>query len=196
MSYTTGNSIPLHPLTSEVQPPSFVDNNNIYNIKQTIPNKHSTDLNTEPVIFEPIRNIRLSRATYKVTNYINFDPYLANFEKFDKYLSAFKEDLTDRNKMGTIMDVDSRYKIRGYDWDCSQKLPSQFGSIRCRLHRQYLRIVKETDVIRDLFRGVHQRFLAAIDHLDYYLQEGEYLPRKQYEELDASESAFLDSILE
>ena len=187
MSYTIGNSIHLHTLTSEVQPPSYIDNNNIYNIKKTIPNNDNTDLNTEPVIFEPIRNIKLSRATYNVTSYINFDPYLANFEKFYKYLSAFKEDLTDRNKMGTIMDVDSRYKIRGYEWDCSQKLPSQFGSIRCTFHRQYLRILKETDVITDLFRAVHQRFLAAIDHLVYYpnsegsrerryIQEGEYLP--------------------
>ena len=37
-------------------------------------------MNTEPVIFEPIRNIRLRRATYKVTSYINFDPYLTNFD--------------------------------------------------------------------------------------------------------------------
>ena len=70
-----------------------------------------------------------------------------------------------------------------------------------------MRILKETDVITDLFRSVHQRFLAAIDHLDYYphsegsrerryIQEGEHLPKRKYEELDASESAFLDSILE
>ena len=149
----------------------------------------------------------MSRATYKVTSYIDLDPYLANFEIFEKYLSAFKEDLADKNKMGTIMDEDSRYKLRGYEWDCSQKLPSQFDSIRCRFHRQYLRILKETDVITDLFRSVYQRFLAAIDHLDYYphsegsrerryIQEGEYLPKREYEELDASESAFLNPILE
>ena len=156
MSHTIGISVPSLTLASEVQPPSYIDNNNIYNIKQIMPNKDNTNLNTEPVIFEPIRNIKLSRATCKVTSYINFDPYLANFERFEKYLSAFKEDLTDKNKMGTIMDEDSRYKLRGYEWDCSQNLPSQFGSIRYRFHRQYLRILKETDVITDLFRSVYQ----------------------------------------
>ena len=46
-----------------------------------------------------------------------------------------------------------------------------------------------------------------MDHLDYYphsegsrerrcIQEGEYLPKRQYEKLDSSESAFLNSILE
>ena len=84
VSHTIGDSVPLHTLTSDVQPPSYIDNN-IYDIKQTFPNKDNTGLNTEPVIFEPIRNIKLSRATYKITSYINFDPYLANFENFDKY---------------------------------------------------------------------------------------------------------------
>ena len=46
---------------------------------QVTPNKVDTDVNTEPVIFEPIRNIRLSRATYKVTSYINFDPLSDQF---------------------------------------------------------------------------------------------------------------------
>ena len=83
MPHTIGTSVPLHTLVSEVQPPSYIDNNNIYNIKQTMPNKDNTNLNTEPVIFEAIRNIKLSRASYKVTSYINFDPYLANFERFE-----------------------------------------------------------------------------------------------------------------
>ena len=41
--------------------------------------ERDTLLNTEPVIFEPLKSIKLSRATYKVTSYINFDPYLSKF---------------------------------------------------------------------------------------------------------------------
>ena len=37
MSHTIGTSVPLHTLASEAQPPSYIDNNNIYNIKQTMP---------------------------------------------------------------------------------------------------------------------------------------------------------------
>ena len=29
----------------------------------------------EPVIFEPQRKIKLSRSTYKVTSYVDFEPY-------------------------------------------------------------------------------------------------------------------------
>ena len=49
--------------------------------------ERDTLLNTEPVIFEPLKSIKLSRATYKVTSYINFDPYL---QSFGNYRTVFK----------------------------------------------------------------------------------------------------------
>ena len=127
--------------------------------------------------------------------------------KFGKYLAAFKKDLKGEKKMGTLMEVDPKYLLEGFEWDCSQKLQSQFDTIKCRFHRKYLRILKEVDAIEELFNAVHQGFLADIDHLDYYypysnesrekrfIQEGEYYPKRLYEELDASESEFLDTIL-
>ena len=102
MSFALYESVIPHQLTSEMQPHSYIDNNNVSGSKQVIPNKDNSDYNTEPVIFEPIRNIKLSRATYKVTSYINFEPYLANFDKFGKYLTSFKEDLTDEKQNGII----------------------------------------------------------------------------------------------
>ena len=78
VSYTIGNNVFSHQMASEMQPASYINYNNIYGVQQTTPNKEYPDLNTEPVIFEPTRNIKLSRPTYKVTSYINFDPYLTN----------------------------------------------------------------------------------------------------------------------
>ena len=106
VSYTFDKSIVTPIEASEIQPSGYIDNNDIYKNIQVTPNKVDTDINTEPVIFEPIRNIRLSRATYKVTSYINFDPYLTNFNKFGRYLSAFKRDLQNENKMGTLMKLE------------------------------------------------------------------------------------------
>ena len=82
VSYTFDNSIATTNRAFEMQPSGYIDNNDIYKNIQVMSNKVNTGVNTEPVIFEPIRNIRLSRATYKVTSYINFDPYLTNFDKF------------------------------------------------------------------------------------------------------------------
>ena len=46
-----------------------------------------------PVIFEPLQNIQASRSTYKVTSFIDFEPYLQYFQNFETYLTAFKESL-------------------------------------------------------------------------------------------------------
>ena len=93
VSYNVGISVSTPNKASEVQPSSYIDNNNIYGNAQITSNKVDTDMNTEPVIFEPIRNIRLTRATYKVTSYINFDPYLTNFDKFGRHSASLKKTL-------------------------------------------------------------------------------------------------------
>ena len=46
-----------------------------------------------PVIFEPLQNIQASRSTYKVTSFIDFEPYLQYFQNFEVYLAAFKVSL-------------------------------------------------------------------------------------------------------
>ena len=82
-----------------------------------------------------------------------------------------------------------------------------YGTLKCRFYRQYLRILQEASIIEELFQSIHQKFLAAIDHLDDYpqyseqtrerrfIKEGSYYPKRQYEELSHEESEFLDIIL-
>ena len=191
----------------EIKTSSHINNNNPYEVNQDLPPSDFPDMNTEPVIFEPIRNIKLSRATYKVTSYINFEPYLQNFMKFNEYLQAFKRDLKDEKKMGTLMDMKPRFLLEGNEWDCTQDMRNNYETLKCKFYRQYLRIIKEVTIIEELFQSIHQNFLAAIDHLDYYPQytndtrekkfihEGIYYPRIQYEELNTEESELLDAIL-
>ena len=42
-----------------------------------------------PVIFEPLQNIQMSRSTYKVTSFVDFEPYLKYFTNFEEYLNKF-----------------------------------------------------------------------------------------------------------
>ena len=112
-----------------------------------------------------------------------------------------------KRKMGTLMDMDPKFLLEGNDRDCTQDMRNTFETLRCKFYRQYLRILKEVAIIEELFQSIHQKFLAAIDHLDYYPQysnntrekrfihEGKYYPKRQYEELNKEESAFLDTIL-
>ena len=45
------------------------------------------------VIFEPLQNVQASRSTYKVTSFIDFEPYLQYFQNFETYLLAFKANI-------------------------------------------------------------------------------------------------------
>ena len=53
----------------------------------------------EPVIFEPLPNIRVSRSTYTVTSFIDLKPYLQQFESFADYFSKFLGDLMNPDKI-------------------------------------------------------------------------------------------------
>ena len=45
------------------------------------------------IIFEPLQNIQMSRSTYRVTSFIDFDPYLQYFANFELYMERFIENL-------------------------------------------------------------------------------------------------------
>ena len=46
-----------------------------------------------PVILEPLQNIQMSRSTYKVTSFIDFEPYLCYFTNFERYLNKFLQEI-------------------------------------------------------------------------------------------------------
>ena len=46
-----------------------------------------------PVIFEPLQNVQMSRSTYKVTSFIDFEPYLRYFTNFERYLKNFLQEI-------------------------------------------------------------------------------------------------------
>ena len=75
-----------------------IDNTNPYqNIQPILP-----DQQAYPVQFEPLAHIRLSRSTYKVTTFIEFQPYINSFRKFQTYLETFLTDLTDSQRISAF----------------------------------------------------------------------------------------------
>ena len=42
------------------------------------------------------------------------------------------------------------------------------ATYNCRVKRQYLQIVHKTNKLRELFNGVHEKFLKAIDQMEFH----------------------------
>ena len=66
-----------------------------------------------PVLFEPIKYIKLSRSTYKVTSFLDFTPYIRTFNSFENYLNSQVRDLNDYDKVGALKYLQERYAHRG-----------------------------------------------------------------------------------
>lgn len=66
-----------------------------------------------PVIFEPLRHVKLSRSTYKVTSFVDFAPYINSFVKFQAYLEKFIHDVQSHDYTGEwISGVMKKYLMK------------------------------------------------------------------------------------
>ena len=127
----------------------------------------------EPIVFEPKRKIRLSRSTYKVNSYIDFRPYQNSFKKFETYLHRFSRDLWDPDYVGALVNM-NRFKEENYEYILKRK-KSYFSQTTCReatydcrVKKQYMWIMFETNKLKQLFNKVHEKFLKAIDHMEFH----------------------------
>ena len=124
----------------------------------------------EPIIFEPKRKIRLSRSTYKVNSYIDFRPYQDSFKKFETYLHRFSRDLQDPDYVGALVNV-HRFKMENYEYIRDRDKPyfsPTTCNYDCRVKKQYMRIVFETNKLKQLFHRIHEKFLKVIDHMEFH----------------------------
>ena len=127
----------------------------------------------EPIVFEPKRKIRLSRSTYKVNSYIDFRPYQDSFKKFEAYIHRFCRDLWDPDYVGALVNM---HRIKEENYEYIRKRGKAYFSpttcrdatYDCRVKRQYMQIIYETNKLKDLFNGIHEKFLKAIDHMEFH----------------------------
>ena len=139
-----------------------------------------------PVVFEPIKNIRLSRSTYKVTSFIEFRPYIDSMDRFDKVLRDLKVDIGNPNhfmeqeqiytlSQGQNIDVTNPEIIRllcdredmGRYCDKEPQIDTVCMLQRemlCRTARHIYSIVQNINYIEKSFHQIRNEFLSAIDY--------------------------------
>ena len=133
----------------------------------------------EPVIFEPQRKIKLSRSTYKVNSYIDFKPYKKTFKQFGHYMNRFIIDLHDPHYVSTLYNIDrpegkppikigTNVKKHFGTFNCKQ------ATYKCRIQNQYLQLKQEALKVNTIYRSTHQKFLWAIDHMEFHPTLGKF----------------------
>ena len=139
-----------------------------------------------PVVFEPIKNIRLSRSTYKVTSFIEFRPYIDSMNRFDRVLRELKVDIGNPNhfmeqeqvhtlSQGQEIDVTDPEIIKLL---CDRKDMGRYcdkepqidticmlqREMLCRTARHIHSIVQNINYIEKSFHQIRNEFLSAIDY--------------------------------
>ena len=107
--FTNGNSLsPLPPeytLSQKAEQILSKEINNVNPYRENSPLLRGQYL--YPVIFEPIRHIKLSRSTYKVTSFIDFTPHIKTFEK---YLDDLSRDMNDTKRLGALDYIQASFR--------------------------------------------------------------------------------------
>ena len=139
-----------------------------------------------PVVFEPIKNIRLSRSTYKVTSFIEFRPYIDSMDRFDRVLRDLKIDIGNPNH---FMEQEQIYTLsQGQNIDvtnpdiikllCDREDMGRYcdkepqidtvcmlqRELLCRTARHIYSIVQNINYIEKSFHQIRNEFLSAIDY--------------------------------
>ena len=136
----------------------------------------------EPVIFELQRKIKLSRSMYKVNSYIDFKPYKETFKQFGHYMNRFIIDLHDPHYVSTLYNIDrpegeppieigTNVKKHFGTFGCKQ------ATYKCRIQNQYLQLNHEALKVNAIYRSTHQKFLWAIDHMEFHPTLGKNRPK-------------------
>ena len=127
----------------------------------------------EPVIFESQKKIRLSRSTYKVNSYIDFKPYKETFKQFRQYMIRFLKDIHDPHYVGNLYNINRPKGSPPVQLTQSDKL--HFGAptcrqvtYKCRVQNQYTQLRKEAFKLNSMYRSAHEKFLRAIDHMEFH----------------------------
>ena len=126
-----------------------------------------------PVIFEPQPKIQFTQSSYKVTPFLDFQPFLESFHAVYQYLENFKKDLNNPQYMQKLVFEN----IQMYVTPLSNKfiIHRYFNTELCRFNpfscTSKLKIEQyklEIQYIDKVFHATYRKFLTAIDHIDYH----------------------------
>lgn len=138
----------------------------------------------DPVIFEPLTSVHLTRSTYKVTSYVDFRPHLQAFHQFSNYLTQYIKDLDSLslqrhiamvdntpNRVEKELSVPSETKVRNEAPRRALQTCRRINSMSkdmysCHLTRALTKFRSESVYQWEVFRRIWNRFYAAIDHFD------------------------------
>ena len=168
------------------------------------------------VIFEPQPKMQLTRSSYKITSFLDFQPFLQGFQSVDKYINDLMTDINDPTYFQKLITPFCDVQVTPLSTDDTIRkfLISPACCMNphaCQAKMNFEQYCIEIQYVYKVFCTIYKKFLTAIDHInfhpsqqhnrnttrvkwsDIYTLYGQY--HTQTRRLTPSEEDFLDTFL-
>ena len=130
------------------------------------------------VIFEPQPKMLLTRSTYKITSFLDFQPFLQGFQTVDTFIKDLMVDIANPAYFEKLVEpFHNTPFIIGTNQTIIAKFLMSPGCVlrpyACRSKLHFDQFNVEIQYIYKVFRATYKKFLTIIDHMDYH-------PSQQY----------------
>ena len=167
------------------------------------------------VIFKPQPKIQLTHSSYKVTSFLDFQPFMHGFQSVSNYLDNLWTDIQNPYHFLYLFIPFAHIQINPTvnDSHIEKFLKSSACKqcpFSCQAKMKFARFKWEIHYIIKIFGAIYKKFLTAIDHIDYHPSQMQsnitrakrsvaYDTYGQYhsptESLTPSEEEFLDAFM-
>ena len=125
------------------------------------------------VIFEPQPKIQLTRSSYKVTSFLDFQPFLQGFQSVNKYLNDLWTDINNPSYFWQLFLPFAHVLIDPTlnDSHIENFLTSpacHHCPYACQVKMKFEQFKREIHYVMKVFHVTCKKFLTAIDHIDYH----------------------------
>ena len=117
--------------------------------------------------------MKLTRSSYKITSFVDFQPFLQGFQSVDRYLSDLLVDINDISYFQRLITPFHDVKVTPLTND--SRIIKFLNSPKCSFHpyacqakMKFEQYQWEIQYVYKVFCAIHKKFLIAIDHLDYH----------------------------
>ena len=126
------------------------------------------------IIFEPQPQMQLTHSSYKVTSFLNFQPFLQGFQNVKHYLDRLWTDIRDPfyyeyliSPLIQHIPINPSINNSHIATFKNSHLCVQY-SYECQAKLKFKKFKWEIQYIIQVFHAIYRKFLVAIDHLDYH----------------------------
>ena len=124
------------------------------------------------VIFEPQPKIQLTQSSYKVTSFLDFQPFLRGFQSVYEYLKDLTRDINNPVYFQRIISPFSNFQITPLSnktviWKFLNSPACKVNPYACKSKMKLEQYRLEIQYVIKVFHAIYKKFLTAIDHINY-----------------------------